>query len=205
MSKIKIFTLVGGISQNSLNKKYFEAIKDLELSQFEFTTFDIAKLPYFSQDLEKDLPASVQEFKNLITESDAILFITPEYNRSFPGVLKNAIDWGSRPYGTSAWKHKPAAILGASTGSVGTFGAQQHLRQSLAYLDVHVLGQPEIYFGHANKAFNEKNELINEKTEELLQIFFETFEDWITQINRNKDFVLGTANQSEQAQPNQLH
>lgn len=191
MKKIKIFTLVGGISKNSLNQKYFEAIKDLNLSDFEFTTFDIAELPFYSQDLEKDLPKSVKKLKEMIQSADGILFITPEYNRSFPGVLKNAIDWASRPYGQNAWKDRPAAILGASPGATGTFGAQQHIRQSLAYLNMRVLGQPEVYFGQADKAFNEQNELVNEKTEEILQLFFETFKNWIN-LN-NQDHKISTA------------
>lgn len=175
MSAIKTLTLVGGISSQSLNQKYFKAIQALELPDFEFETFEINKLPFFSQDLEMDPPDIVTAYKEKIREADAILFITPEYNRSFPGVLKNAIDWGSRPYGQNLWDQKPAAVLGASPGATGTFGAQHHLRQVMAYLNMHVMGQPEMYFGFAPKAFDQAGNLENEKTKELLHNFFEAF------------------------------
>lgn len=178
MNKMKVLTLVGGISRESINKKLFSAIRELELSDFEFVTFDITKLPYFSQDLEMDPPDQVTTYKELIRESNAVLFITPEYNRSLPGVLKNAIDWGSRPYGMNLWEKKPAAILGASVGNIGTFGAQHHLRQVLAYLDMYTLGQPEFYF-NATGAFDEEGRLTNPKTEHLLMKFFDAFTDLI--------------------------
>jgi chromate reductase, NAD(P)H dehydrogenase (quinone) len=178
MNKIKVLTLVGGISRESINKKLFFAIRDLGLEDFEFITFDITKLPYFSQDLEMDPPDQVTAYKELIREAGAVLFITPEYNRSVPGVLKNAIDWGSRPYGMNLWDKKPAAVLGASVGNVGTFGAQHHLRQVLAYLNMYTLGQPEFYF-NATGAFDEEGNLINPKTEHLLIKFFEAFTELI--------------------------
>jgi NAD(P)H-dependent FMN reductase len=179
MMKIKVLTLVGGISRESINKKLFSAIRDMDLSNFEFITFDIAKLPFFSQDLEIDPPDQVTTYKELIREANAVLFITPEYNRSLPGVLKNAIDWGSRPYGMNLWQKKPAAILGASVGNVGTFGAQHHLRQVLTYLNMYTLGQPEFYF-NATDAFDKDGKLINPKTEHLLIKFFDAFLDLIT-------------------------
>lgn len=179
MDKFKVLTLVGGISRESINKKLFFAIKDLRLSDFEFITFDITKLPFFSQDLEMDPPDQVTTYKELIRESNAVLFITPEYNRSMPGVLKNAIDWGSRPYGMNLWDKKPAAVLGASVGNIGTFGAQHHLRQCLAYLNMYTLGQPEFYF-NATDAFDKEGKLVNPKTEHLLIKFFEAFTDLIT-------------------------
>lgn len=174
MQTFKTLALVGGISRGSLNKKFYNSIRELAPEGFEIDTFDIAKLPFFSQDLEMDPPDIVSEFKERIRESENVLFITPEYNRSFPGVLKNAIDWGSRPYGMNLWAKKPAAVIGASVGSIGTFGAQHHLRQVLAYLDMVVLGQPEFYF-NASTAFNEEGKLVNEKTKELLTKFFDAF------------------------------
>ncbi len=128
-----------------------------------------------------DPPDIVTHLKELIRETDAVLFITPEYNRSFPGVLKNAIDWGSRPYGQNLWDKKPAAVLGASVGSIGTFGAQHHLRQVLAYLNMHTLGQPEMYF-NATDAFNEEGRLVNEKTKQLLTQFFDKFQEHIIKL-----------------------
>ena len=187
MATIKTLALVGGISSGSLNKKYYRSIVDMGLADFEFETFDISKLPFFSQDLENDPPDVVTEFKDKIREAEAILFITPEYNSSFPGVLKNAIDWGSRPYGTNLWNHKPAAILGASPGNAGTFGAQNHLRQTLSYLNMSVMGQPQIYFGQANKYFNEEDKLVNDKTKELLTNFFKSFSNWVKQFRQEEE------------------
>lgn len=192
MKSIKTLTLVGGISRSSLNKKYFRSIQELSIPNFEFETFDISKLPFFSQDLEMDPPDIVTAFKEKIREAEAVLFITPEYNRSFPGVLKNAIDWGSRPYGQNLWNHKPAATLGASPGAIGTFGAQHHLRQVLAYLNMSVLGQPEVYF-NATHAFDDQDRLTNEKTKEFLLQFFEAFDEWIqlvslTSLRREETF-----------------
>ncbi|WPU66969.1 NADPH-dependent FMN reductase [Peredibacter starrii] len=183
---IKTLTLVGGISRNSLNKKYFRSIQELSIPHFEFETFDISKLPFFSQDLEMDPPDIVSEFKDLIREAQAVLFISPEYNRSFPGVLKNAIDWGSRPYGQNLWNRKPAALLGASPGAIGTFGAQHHLRQVMAYLNMSVLGQPEMYF-NASHAFDEQDRLTNEKTKELLLQYFAAFEEWIRLVGERTE------------------
>jgi chromate reductase, NAD(P)H dehydrogenase (quinone) len=178
MENFKTLTLVGGISRNSLNKKFYQSILELSPIGYEFETFDISKLPFFSQDLEMDPPDIVSEFKEKIREAQAVLLITPEYNRSLPGVLKNALDWGSRPYGMNLWGKKPAAVMGASIGSIGTFGAQHHLRQILAYLDMVVMGQPELYF-NASDAFNEQGKLVNEKTKDLLKKYFETFYDLI--------------------------
>ncbi|KYG70285.1 hypothetical protein AZI85_14170 [Bdellovibrio bacteriovorus] len=170
----KVLTLVGGISKDSLNKKLFKAVKEMAPADIQIETFDIATLPFFSQDLENDPPEVAKQFKNKIKEADAALFITPEYNRSFPGVLKNAIDWGSRPYGQNLWEKKPAAVMGASIGNIGTFGAQHHLRQVLAYLNMPTMGQPEFYF-NASKAFDDKGTLIDPKSKELIQGFWKSF------------------------------
>ncbi len=178
MESIKVLTLIGGISSHSLNRRLFNGIEALGLSDFDFDSFDISKLPFFSQDLELDPPDIVLEFKDRIREAEAVLFITPEYNRSFPGVLKNSIDWGSRPYGQNLWDRKPAAVMGASIGTIGTFGAQHHLRQVLAYLNLSVMGQPEFYF-NGSRSFNERGELVDEKTKQLLRAYFESFKSWI--------------------------
>ncbi len=138
--------LIGGISKNSLNKRFFAAVEGLGEKSLEFTVFDIARLPFYSQDIENEPPASVAELRELASASDAVLIVTPEYNRSIPGVLKNALDWGSRPPGQSVWARKPTAIMGATTGGVGTFGAQQHLRNVCSWLDMPVMNQPAVYF-----------------------------------------------------------
>jgi chromate reductase len=169
---------VGGISRGSLNKKFFHSLEILSPEGFDFETFDISRLPFYSQDLENDPPDIVSEFKEKIREAEAVLFITPEYNRSFPGVLKNAIDWGSRPYGMNLWQKKPVAVTGASPGNIGTFGAQHHLRQVFAYLDMLVMGQPEFYF-NAHNGFNDKGELANASTKTFAEKFFKTFREFI--------------------------
>lgn len=185
MESFKVLTLIGGISRDSLNKRFFNSIRKLELEAFDFDVFDISRLPYFSQDLENDPPDYVTNYKEKIRECDALLIVTPEYNRSVPGVLKNAIDWGSRPYGQNLWDKKPAAILGASIGNIGTFGAQHHLRQMFAYLNMYVLGQPEFYF-NASNAFDEGGNLINKSTVDLVRKFFESFREHIQLVSGDK-------------------
>jgi len=175
MTAPRIVTLVGGISQNSLNRKLYLALKDLVGSKAEFIFADIASLPFFSKDLENDPPDSVVEYKDQIRWANGILFVTPEYNRSIPGVLKNAIDWGTRPYPDNLWENKPVATIGASTGNTGTFGAQNHLRQILSYLNMYVLNQPEFYM-NGSKAFDEDDKLIDKKTRDHLIKMWDAFE-----------------------------
>jgi chromate reductase len=185
MEKLNVFCLVGGIARNSINRKLFNVVQELAPETVKITTFEIQKLPYFSQDLENEPPDNVIRYKDMIREADAVLFITPEYNRSFPGVLKNAVDWGSRPYGQNLWEKKPAGVLGASSGNIGTFGAQHHLRQVLAYLNMSVMGQPEFYF-NASSAFDERGRLINEKTKEFVQNYWSAFLTWVERVGERK-------------------
>lgn len=175
---MKILCLVGGIAKESLNKKVFNAMAKLAPDGVVFTTFEIERLPFFSQDLEQDLPEVVRSLKYAIEESDGIMVITPEYNRSIPGVLKNALDWGSRPYGKNSFKGKPAGVLGASVGNIGTFGAQNHLRAVLMYLDTFIMPQPETYL-NASKAFNDQGELSDPKMREILQKYWGSFTAWV--------------------------
>jgi chromate reductase len=182
MQKRKIFTLIGGISSGSLNQKLFRAAQELIAKEYELTTFEIQKLPFFSQDIENNPIAIVTRYKDKIKEADAFLFITPEYNRSIPGVLKNAIDWGSRPYGQNLWKRKPAATMGASAGNIGTYGAQHHLQDVLAYLDVCPMAQPEFYL-NGSKAFNENGKLIDNEVKKLITNFLTSFSQWIEFIS----------------------
>lgn len=185
MEKLNILCIVGGIAHNSLNRKLFKVVEELAPENVTIRTFEINKLPFFSQDLENDPPDNVIRYKDMIREADAVLFITPEYNRSFPGVLKNAVDWGSRPYGQNLWEKKPAGVMGASMGNIGTFGAQHHLRQVLAYLNMSVMGQPEFYFKAAN-AFDERGRLINEKSREFVQNYWHAFMSWIERVGDKK-------------------
>ena len=146
MNNPNVLTLIGGISQSSLNKRLYDEVVKHNTTSLRFQTFDIASLPFFSQDIENNPPENVVNFQQAVKKADAVLIITPEYNRSFPGVLKNAIDWGSRPPGNNLWKRKPVATMGASGGKIGTFGAQQHLKNILCFLDTKLMNQPEFYF-----------------------------------------------------------
>lgn len=174
----KVLALVGGISQGSINKKLFKTVRSLAPKGLEFDAFEIEKLPFFSQDLESDLPAIVRDFKDRIKSADAILFVTPEYNRSFPGVLKNAVDWGSRPEGQNSWAEKPCALIGGSSGNIGTALAQSHLRQTLVHLNMRTMAQPEVYL-NLSKAFDADGNMSDERTKGFLQKFVTTFEAWI--------------------------
>jgi Predicted flavoprotein len=143
---LKIAVFVGSLRAGSYNRQLAEALTRLPVaSEHEFTFADIGALPHYNQDDDSDQAAPVKAMKALVAASDGVLFVTPEYNRSVPGVLKNAIDHGSRPYGESCWSGKPAGMIGVSIGAIGTALAQQHLRNILAYLDMPTVGQPEVY------------------------------------------------------------
>ncbi len=172
---ITIFTMIGGICRQSVNHKLFNHFKNY--GQIEFDLFDIDTLPYYSQDLETELPVAVAEFKKRISAADGVLVITPEYNRSMPGVLKNALDWGSRPYGNNNWSGKPAAIMGASIGPIGTFGAQQHLRNVMSYLNLHLMSQPEFYLNYT--ANSDDKGRLNQATLDIVDAFLKAFVQWV--------------------------
>ncbi len=181
MGTKKILTVVGGISKDSLNQKLFKAVKELAPKDFELVSTDLSKLPFFSQDIENDPPEVVRNWKNQIKEANAVLFITPEYNRSIPGVLKNAIDWGSRPYGQNLWNGKPGGVMGASVGNIGTFGAQHHLRQVCAYLNIDVMGQPEFYF-NGSKAFSDQGQLTDESTKKFISEYWAAYKGHLQKL-----------------------
>jgi chromate reductase len=145
---------------------------------------EIGALPLYDQDLEDATPkpAAWLAFRDAIRGVDAVLFVTPEYNRSVPGVLKNAIDVGSRPYGQSVWTHKPAAIVSVSPGALGAFGANHHLRQSLVFLDMHPLQQPEMYIGGAASLFDADGKIANDGTRQLAERFLRAFEALIEKV-----------------------
>ncbi|MDR3256881.1 MAG: NAD(P)H-dependent oxidoreductase [Endomicrobium sp.] len=174
---MKIITIIGGVAKDSINKKLFELIMPLSPKEFEFDTFGIDSLPFFSQDIERNPPESVVQFKEKIINADGVLFITPEYNRSIPGVLKNAVDWVSRPYLNGALVKKPVAVLGAATGTIGTFGAQNDLRKILSSIGAAVMYQPEIYL-HFYACVNDKGELAD-TTKKMYEKFLNSFREWI--------------------------
>lgn len=171
--KLTILGISGSLRAGSYNSMALRAAKGLVPENLVLETFDIGGFPGFNQDDEANPPAKVAEFKAAIRAADAILFVTPEYNYSVPGVLKNAIDWASRPYGDSAWSGKPVAVMGASTGVIGTARAQYHLRQTFVFLDMHAVNQPEVMIGQAAQRFDEQGNLTDETTKKLIRQLLE--------------------------------
>jgi chromate reductase len=178
MSQYKIAVVVGSLRRDSFNRKLANAVVRLGPSEFSFKHLEIGDLPLYSQDDETNPAESVKRLKAEIAASQGLLFVTPEYNRSVPGVLKNAIDHASRPYGQSAWTGKPAGVLGASIGVVGTAMAQQHLRNILAYLDVPTLGQPEAFIHAKDGLFDEAGN-IGAGSKQFLQNWMDKYVVWV--------------------------
>jgi len=164
---IKILGIAGSLRKASFNKAALRESQKLVPAGASLDILEIDGLPGFNQDDEKNPPAKVVEMKAKIRAADAILFVTPEYNYSLPGVLKNAIDWASRPYGDSAWNGKPVAIMGASVGVIGTARAQYHLRQIFVFLDMHPVNQPEVMI-NASKSFDQQGNLTDQQTKDLI-------------------------------------
>jgi chromate reductase len=175
----KVAVIVGSLRKDSLNRKMANALIAMAPAPLKLTIHEIGQLPLFNQDFEADPPASVADFKQRLAAADAVLFVTPEYNRSVPGALKNAIDVGSRPYGKSSWSGKPGAIVSVSPGALAAFGANHALRQSLVFLNVPTMAQPEAYIGGAAALFDDKGTLVNDSTREFMQKFLAAFAQWI--------------------------
>lgn len=181
MSQVRnVAVILGSIRKDSVSRKLAKAFAALN-PNLKFNIVEIDDLPHFDQDLESEPPAQWTRFRNEIAAADAVLFVTPEYNRSVPGVLKNAVDVGSRPYGSSVWNGKPGAVISVSPGAIGGFGANHHLRQSLVFLNVPLLSQ-EAYVGNAFALFDDKGELINDGTAEFLKGYGAQFSAWIEKI-----------------------
>jgi chromate reductase, NAD(P)H dehydrogenase (quinone) len=178
MNQYKIAVIVGSLRRDSLNRKLADAIVKLAPPEFSFEPLQIDDLPLYNQDDDADQAAPVKRLKAAITAAQGLLFVTPEYNRSIPGVLKNAIDHASRPYGHNAWAGKPAGVLGASVGAVGTALAQQHLRNILAYLDVPTLGQPEAFI-HAKDGLFDQDGNIGAGSRKFLQGWMDKYVAWV--------------------------
>lgn len=166
-AKITILGIAGSLRKASFNKSVLRAAQKLVPADALLEIFDLDGIPGFNQDEEKTPPATVAQLKSRAKAADAILFVTPEYNYSIPGVLKNAIDWASRPYGDSAWTGKPVAVMGASIGVIGTARAQYHLRQTFVFLDMDPVNQPEVMI-NAPKSLDEQGNLTDDKTKELI-------------------------------------
>ena len=179
MSQVySVAVVVGSLRKASFNRKVAHALAQLAPSNLKLNIVEIGDLALYNEDIDVDPPAAYKTFREQIRSSDAVLFVTPEYNRSVPGVLKNAIDVGSRPYGQSAWSGKPGAVISVSPGAVGGFGANHHLRQSLVFLDVPCMQQPEAYIGGAASLFDESGKL-SEKVQPFLQTFIDKYADWV--------------------------
>tara|TARA_B110001454_G_scaffold176725_1_gene168947 strand:+ start:616 stop:1176 length:561 start_codon:yes stop_codon:yes gene_type:complete len=178
--QINISVIVGSLRKDSVNRKAALALARMAPSHVKLHIVEIGDLPLYDEDVEAaGTPASWTRFRDELRASDAVLFVTPEYNRSVPGALKNAIDVGSRPYGNSAWAGKPAAIMSLSPGALGAFGANHHLRQSLVFLDMPILQQPEAYVGQAYSLFDEAGNIVNEGTGKFFESFLNAFIGWI--------------------------
>jgi NAD(P)H-dependent FMN reductase len=175
----KVAVVVGSLRQGSFNKQLAHALESLAPDDFTFEHLDIGSLPLYSQDYDADYPQVALDFKQKIKDADALLIVTPEYNRSIPGVLKNALDWGSRPWGQSVWGGKPGAILGTSIGALGTAIAQSHLRGVCAYLDIALLGQPEMFIKHDENRIDASGKIVSEDTRKFLQAFMDRYAAWV--------------------------
>jgi chromate reductase, NAD(P)H dehydrogenase (quinone) len=178
MSQYLIAVIVGSLRQDSFNHKLANAIVKLAPPEFSFKQVQIGNLPLYNQDNDASPADSVKQLKAEITAARGLLFVTPEYNRSIPGVLKNAIDHASRPYGQSVWAGKPAGVMGASLGPIGTAMAQQHLRNMLAYLDVPTLGQPEAFIQAKDGLFDEHGD-IGADSRKFLQNWIDHYVAWV--------------------------
>jgi len=175
----RVAVVVGSLRKDSFNRKMANTLAAIAPASLSLEIVEIGQLPLYNQDDDATPPAASVAFKEKIAGADAVLFVTPEYNRSVPGVLKNAIDVGSRPYGKSVWKGKPAAVMTVSPGAVGGFGANHHLRQSLVFLDMPALQQPEAYIGRAGDLFDESGGLQKPETRKFLDTFLTAFAAWI--------------------------
>lgn len=185
MSKqIRILGIAGSLRRESYNRAALRAATQLVPEGATIETFELDGIPGFNQDEEQNPPSKVTDLKRRIREVDAILFVTPEYNYSVPGVLKNAIDWASRPYGDSAWNGKPAAIMGASIGTIGTARAQYHLRQMMVFLNMFPINQPEVMIGNASERFDADGNLTDNETKEFIRQLLQSLVDWTQRIER---------------------
>lgn len=179
MSQFQIAVVVGSLRRESFNRKLADALIKLAPADFSFKHLRIDNLPLYNQDDDGHPSESVKRLKSDIGAAQGLLFVTPEYNRSIPGVLKNALDHASRPYGQNAWAGKPAGVAGASIGAVGTAAAQQHLRPVLAYLDVPTLGQPEVFIQVKDGLFASDGTIANADSKKFLQSFMDKYAAWV--------------------------
>ena len=181
MSQYQIAVVVGSLRHDSINRKLANALVRLAPSEFSFQQLEIGDLPLYNEDNDANPPEPVKRLKGEIAAASGLLFVSPEYNRSIPGVLKNALDNASRPYGQNAWAGKPAGVLGASPGTIGTAMAQQHLRNILVYLNVPTLCQPEAFIQIKDGFFDEAGNIPNQNTRRFLQNWLDRYLAWVKQ------------------------
>ncbi|HKN85149.1 MAG TPA: NAD(P)H-dependent oxidoreductase [Pyrinomonadaceae bacterium] len=179
-----ILGVAGSLRRQSFNRALLRAAQELAPEGSRIETFELDGIPSFNQDEEQNPPAKVVELKQRIRSADAILFVTPEYNYSVPGVLKNAIDWASRPYGDSAWNGKPVAVMGASVGTLGTGRAQYHLRQMFVFLNMYAVNQPEVMVANAHKHFDGQGKLTDETAKKLIRQLLEELMNWTRRLQQ---------------------
>jgi chromate reductase len=177
-----IVVIVGSLRKESLNRKTAKTLIEIAPAGLRLEIVEIGTLPLYNADLEDDPPREWTAFRERVQRADAVLFVTPEYNRSVPGLLKNAIDVASRPHGKNMWDRKPGGVVSVSPGAIGGFGANHHLRQSMVFLNVPTLQQPEAYIGGAAKLFDESGKMINESTREFLGKFMQAYAAWVEKL-----------------------
>ena len=179
----KIAVLVGSLRKDSFNLKVANIFKQIAPQSLSLDIIEIGDLPFYNEDIDTDTPPkSYDRFRQEIANCNGVIFVTPEYNRGLPAVIKNALDVGSRPYGKSVWSKKPAAVISVSQGAIGGFGANHQLRQSLVFLDMPTLQQPEAYIGNINNAFDENGNM-NEKTKEFLSAIINSYAHWVEKLS----------------------
>ena len=202
----KIAIIVGSLREGSLNRKMGRAICGLRDDNLDCSTLEIGDLPLYNQDLDANPPEQWRRFREQVAAADGVLFVSPEYNRGIPGVLKNAIDVGSRPYGKSVFDKKPAAIVTVSPGAIGGFGANHQIRQACVFLNMPVMQQPEAYLGHVtDESFEASGTLKEGPLKELVQTLAHAFHDWVEMIHRSRQLLADDAAHTAQQTRSKEH
>jgi chromate reductase, NAD(P)H dehydrogenase (quinone) len=195
----KIAIIVGSLREGSLNRKVARSICAIRGDNLDCSMVEIGDLPLYNQDSDANPPEQYVRFRQQVAAADGVLFVSPEYNRGIPGVLKNAIDVGSRPYGQSVFDKKPAAIVTASPGSIGGFGANHQIRQACVFLNMPVMAQPEAYLGHVNDdSFDQNGQLKDGPLKDLVTSLAHAFHDWVDMIHRSRQALAEDAAHSAQ-------
>lgn len=174
-----VAVIVGSLRRDSINRKFAESLGKLAAGRLDFRFVEIGDLPLYNDDLWSDPPQSVLRMKTEVEAADAVLFVTPEYNRYFSPAIKNAIDWGTRPWGKNSWTGKPAAVIGASPGAIGTAAGQNSLKALLTVVDTILMGQPEVYFTYEPEQFDGRNDVVEGATKDFLNGWIDRFAAWI--------------------------